>query len=61
MHESKQHPNENSNILKMGWCKNDLIAKYLSYTIYACARWNNKKTTVVLGKVKERFHLLNVI
>ncbi len=34
-HESKHHPNENSNILKWdnfsGWCKNYLIAKYLSY------------------------------
>ncbi len=33
-----------------GWCKNYLIAKYLSYAVYACAYWNNKKPTVPLGK-----------
>ncbi len=46
-----------------GWCKNDLIAKYLSYAIYACAYWNKKETTVVLGNtmIDESFHLLDVI
>ncbi len=42
-HESKQHPNKDSDNFS-GWCKNDLIAKYLSYAVYACAYWNNEKT-----------------
>ncbi len=46
-----------------GFCKNYLIAKYLSYAVYACAYWNNEKTTVLLGKtmIKASFHLLDVI
>ncbi len=46
-----------------GWCKSYLIAKYLSYADYACACWNNKKTTVPLGEtmIKASFHLLDVI
>ncbi len=46
-----------------GRCKNYSIAKYLSYAVYACAYWNNKKNTVPLGKtmIVASFHLLDVI
>ncbi len=35
-----------------GWSENYLIAKFLPYAVYACAYWNNKKTSVPLGKTK---------
>ncbi len=40
-----------------------MIAKYLSDAVYAYAYWNNKETTVPLGKtiIKASFHLLDVI
>ncbi len=46
-----------------GWFKNYLIAKYLPYADYAYAYWNNKKSTVLLGKtmIKAIFHPFDVI
>ncbi len=40
-----------------------MIAKYIFYAVYACAYWNNKKTTVLIGKTKPKasFNLLNII
>ncbi len=45
------------------WCKKYLIAKYLSYAVYACAYWNNKKIIIPLGKtmIKASVHILDVI
>ncbi len=46
-----------------GWCRKYLIAKHLLYAVYACAYWNNKKTTVPLGKTKTKanFYLFDDI